>query len=170
MFDRTCNWSRVVSGGRYFWFGFGSVYSGWPSLSGSGVRVRVCVWVRFGNVINNSRWAFVGQFRAAWPARRRVGVVDSKIGVELQWINYLFIHVALWWFTCSFGTIGVSCGHVGQEGCLGETCCHATAVRSCFQWSCLLVTSVWKHVVGRWKEVVISREVMKKGDLWWEPS
>ena len=34
---------------------FIEVYGGWPSLSGSGVRVRVRVQVRFDNVINNSR-------------------------------------------------------------------------------------------------------------------
>ena len=94
-----------------------------------------------------------------------MGIVDSEIGVELRQIGYLFIHVVLQWSARGFRTTGMSCGHIGQEGCLGETCRYATAARTCFRWNHLLVTSIWKHVVERWKEVIVGREVAKKGDL-----
>ena len=162
-----CNWSRVVSGGWYSWFGFGSGCGGWLLLLQSGIRVRVRVRVRFSNVFDNSRQAFMNQFRVAWPARKHIGIVNSEIDIELQWIYYLFIHVVLWWSARCLGTTGVICSHIGQEGCLDETCRHATVVQTCFRWNRLLVTSIWKRIVGRWIEVVIGCEVVKKGDLWW---
>ena len=107
-------------------------YGGLLSLEALSVQVQVCVHVQFSNIFDNSREAFVDQFRAAWPARWHVGIVDSEINVELWWIGYLFIHIVLWWSACCCGTTGVSCDHIGQEGCLGETYCHVTVMQTCF--------------------------------------
>ena len=91
----TCDWSRVSSGGRYFWFKFRlSKLVGFRCM-GSSVRVHVCVCVRFGSIFDDSREMFVGWHRAVCPAKQRVGNVDSKIGVELWWTSYQFIHVSL---------------------------------------------------------------------------
>ena len=100
IFDCTCNWLRVMSGGWYFRFRFRSGYGHWPSLSGLGVRVRVHVRVWFDNVVDNSKWAFVGWFRAAWPARQHMGIVDSK---NLYWIavNWLPIYTCGSTVACS---------------------------------------------------------------------
>ena len=74
---------------------------------------------------------FVYESKAAWPAKQCVGVGDDKISVELWWTSYLFIQVVLWWSAHPCGTTGVSCGHIGQEGHLSETCHYATVTQIC---------------------------------------
>ena len=73
--------------------------------------------------------------------------------------------MVLRWSARHLGTTGVSCSHIGQEGCLGETCRHVTVAQTCSRWNRLLVTSIWKRVVGRWIKVVVGCEVVKKGDF-----
>ena len=178
-----CDWSRVLSGDWYFWFIFRvSKLVGFRCM-GSSVWVHVCVHVWFSSVFDDSRGMFIGWHRAVCLAKQRMGSVDSKISVEFQWIYYLFIHVVLWWSACCLGTTGVNCGRIGQEGCLGETRCHVTVARTCSWWNHLLVTSIWEHVVGRWKKVVVGCEVVKKKErgifdekgfswvvMWWKGS
>ena len=79
-----CDWSRVLSSDRYFWFIFRVSKLVSFRYMGSSVQVRVRVRVWFGSVFDDSRGMFVGWYRAVCLAKQRVGSVDSEISVEFQ--------------------------------------------------------------------------------------
>ena len=123
----------------------------------------------------------MGQCRAVWPAKQHMGNVDGEINIELWRIGYLSIHVILRWSAHCCRTTGVSCSHIGQEECLGETCCHVTVTRTCFlvkPSSCHIDMEthcggrLGKGIGGSWgdergfvmKGVVVSHEVVR-GEL-----
>ena len=71
------------------------------------------------------RVKLLGQQCSAWVLE----MIQSVI--ELWWTSYLFIQVVLWWSACHCRTTGVSRGHIGQEGCLSETCHYVTVMQIC---------------------------------------
>ena len=117
--------------GRYFRFRFGF-----------SMVVSFCWWVQlfgfefmyvFGSVEISvtMHQGFMDKCKAAWPARQRMSVEDSEIGIELWWTSYLFIQIVLRWSVHCHRTTGVSCSHIGWEGCLSETCHHMTVMWTC---------------------------------------
>ena len=123
----TCDWSRVDTSGS----DLGSVW--WLAFVDGFSCLGLSSCMHLGAVVISvtMHQGFMDKCKAAWPAKQRMSVEDSEISIELWWTSYLFIQIVLRWSVHCHGTTGVSCSHIGWEGCLSETCHHMTVMRTC---------------------------------------